>query len=1059
MHLSEWRNCKIAADFLAKICQVICRICGRFCVLFWLICGVFFCSSTIFLTSSVSAVHTISVNTSGAQTIDIIKSSGSVISTDSITVSTTCRSGYNFAISTSVNDNNLYLNGDSANNTADTYFSPSNGISTLSNASNTWGYYYDNSIIPTESNIFSPVPALGNTDLVKTTLLTPSATDINDNFNIYYGVSLTNTIAPGSYKMIQDSHQATGTIVYYITVADNCVPYTVSFNHTSTVGGNTVSGTGTMSDQEIYRDTATNLTLMAFTPPSGYTFKEWNTMQDGSGTAYADEESVTNIANASSTITLYAIWEAEAPTKLYDEVASMVKKSNGNPRTQSVSDLQTNITVPTSNNPATDTSNSGVYLYDSNLFGEATDAPGDYDIYYYRGVLDTSTSSYGSNGLADAYPNYVKLDNNTCWRIIRTTATGGVKMIYNGTFGATTADSCANATTNAQLSSTSSYTGTGNNVNRQVVRIGYTYRSNYATTTNSSVAVGTLFGNDANYSNNTTGSSVKTAVESWYNNNLSSLSNLLETNAGFCNDRSSFTSAAGTTASTNLNTYGRSSGTNGAYFGAYIRNANNNNKSPSLACSRTIADVYSTGSANGGNKQLGAPIALITADEAAFAGSGSQTANQGSTFHANSFLRTGSDYLTMSPSYRQSTSSYPAFIFYAGSNGYLVNNGSISTAYGVRPVISLVNAVAISSGNGTATNPWTVEIPATPSPVACNPNGTTIGTNASTDIQCMQDFTSLSSSAKTTIINNMATGAQYTLMDKRDAKTYTVAKLADGKVWMTQNLDLDLDSGTTYTNLDTDLGWNGTSYSTASWTPIRSTYATTNTQTHEWCVGGVFNYSHCEYNHTPESYDPGDLYWNGAISGWSDWNDYFNSCNYSTNTPSCDASLNPLPTYTTHSSTPIQQYHLGNYYNWAASVASNNASSYGAYNGTTGKYDNLEANQSICPAGWRLPYAIKNSSTDQAEGDFVDLWTQYGWNSTTSRFSDINNLTGAPLYFLHSGDFFGNIGYIGYASGFQASVAYNDVQAYSAGPYMDGTAYPSDTGGRSDAFSIRCLLR
>ena len=304
----------------------------------------------------------------------------------------------------------------------------------------------------------------------------------------------------------------------------------------------------------------------------------------------------------------------------------------------------------------------------------------------------------------------------------------------------------------------------------------------------------------------------------------------------------------------------------------------------------------------------------------------------------------------------------------------------------------------------------------------------------------------------------MVTGTQYILMDKRDEKTYTISKLADGKVWMTQNLDLDIDSNTTYTNLDTDLGWNGTSYSTANWTPMRSTYATTTVQTHEWCVGGSFDYVYCAQNSTPESYDPGDLYWNGVVSGWTDWNEYLNSCDRSFNPPSCDVSLNPLPTYTTISGSPIQQYHLGNYYNWAASIASNDASLYGVYNSVTGKYENLEANQSICPAGWRLPYAIKNSA-DQAEGDFVDLWTEYGWDSATSSFNNLNNLTGSPLYFVQSGDFFGNIAYIGYASGFQASVAYNDTLAYGAGPYMYGNAYPSDTGGRDDAFSIRCLLR
>lgn len=70
--------------------------------------------------------------------------------------------------------------------------------------------------------------------------------------------------------------------------------------------------------------------------------------------------------------------------------------------------------------------------------------------------------------------------------------------------------------------------------------------------------------------------------------------------------------------------------------------------------------------------------------------------------------------------------------------------------------------------------------------------------------------------------------------------------------------DLDLDSSWVYINLDTDLGYNTVtnSYEIASWMPMRSTYRPTSTYTHEWCqdraCSGVL-----------ESYDPGDLYWNG----------------------------------------------------------------------------------------------------------------------------------------------------------------------------------------------------
>ncbi len=344
--------------------------------------------------------------------------------------------------------------------------------------------------------------------------------------------------------------------------------------------------------------------------------------------------------------------------------------------------------------------------------------------------------------------------------------------------------------------------------------------------------------------------------------------------------------------------------------------------------------------------------------------------------------------------------------------------------------------------------------------VKCNPTGTTIGTNSNTDIICMQDFASLSSSAKSTLISNMTEGTQYTLTDKRDEKTYTISKLKDGKVWMTQNLDLDLDENTTYTNEDTDLGWNTStgSYDTASWSPIRSTYETTSDHIHAWCQGGTWNsqYGGCENNNTPESYDPGDLYWNTTTSDFSDWNAYYDSCDLSTSTPSCNESLNPLSTYV--SSTGTEQYHLGNYYNWPAAIASNDASVYGAYNETTGEHENLETHQSICPAGWTLPYANYNNNTNQPEGDFANLWTEYGWDNNNG-FSDISTVWSAPLYFTPAGAFFGNLGSVGVEGLFWSPVAGHDGDTRRAGFDVDGYAGPADNDNRLGGYSVRCLLR
>lgn len=345
-----------------------------------------------------------------------------------------------------------------------------------------------------------------------------------------------------------------------------------------------------------------------------------------------------------------------------------------------------------------------------------------------------------------------------------------------------------------------------------------------------------------------------------------------------------------------------------------------------------------------------------------------------------------------------------------------------------------------------------------PSSVACNPSGTTIGTNTSTDVQCMQD---ISSANKSSVMTYMATDAQYTLKDKRDGKEYKVAKLADDRVWMTQNLDLDIDSSKTYTNEDTDLGWNGTSYSTASWTPIRSTYTATANHIHEWCAGGTISQytGTCVLNDTPESYDPGDLYWNGTISDFTDWSEYYGSCDFYTDPPTCYDPINPLPTYTTLSGSPTPQYHLGNYYNWAAAIASNDAGIYGAYNETTGEYENLTPDQSICPAGWTLPHTNHDSNSNIDTGDFVDLLIEYGWDTYTG-FDDISVLWSAPLYFTPAGYFnaclllyTGNEGYFWASNTTKNQIANN--------MYYDafGDARLANGLNRDNGNSVRCLLR
>ena len=86
--------------------------------------------------------------------------------------------------------------------------------------------------------------------------------------------------------------------------------YTVIFN-----GNGALSGS--MPDQSFTYDQAQNLSELGFSKGVAYKFTGWNTMPDGTGDSYDDEESVSNLtATNGGNVVLYAQWELTyiAPT-------------------------------------------------------------------------------------------------------------------------------------------------------------------------------------------------------------------------------------------------------------------------------------------------------------------------------------------------------------------------------------------------------------------------------------------------------------------------------------------------------------------------------------------------------------------------------------------------------------------------------------------------------------------------------------------------------------------------------------------------------------------------
>ena len=263
----------------------------------------------------------------------------------------------------------------------------------------------------------------------------------------------------------------------------------------------------------------------------------------------------------------------------------------------------------------------------------------------------------------------------------------------------------------------------------------------------------------------------------------------------------------------------------------------------------------------------------------------------------------------------------------------------------------------------------------------------------------MQDFATLTSEEKATIIDSMTEGKQYQLKDNRDPindgadyKTYYVAKLADGKVWMTQNLDHDIRSDFDYNSTNTDIP-------SAPSEPFDATWKSSYTK--------------------PAYGDPGDNCWSGAPD-----DDTLVSCTQNGN-----------------------HYHLGNYYNWTAAIAM-----------TDSTYDSDNVDQSICPAGWTLP---RGDEVAAATNDFVNLLSQpeYGWSSSTNTLGNNKTMWGEPLYFALGGSWDGSLDSVGSDGYYWSSTVGNSKSAYFLLFDSGGTVAPDHRYARKSGFPIRCVAR
>ncbi|MDO4341563.1 MAG: hypothetical protein Q4C44_02325 [bacterium] len=313
--------------------------------------------------------------------------------------------------------------------------------------------------------------------------------------------------------------------------------------------------------------------------------------------------------------------------------------------------------------------------------------------YYFRGAVNNNFVEYA----------------NMCWRIVRITGDGSIKLVlynYNGL-----------TSTNQTPSSNIPCSVKGDNIAlARYEADSYTTKFNINYTDNA--YVGFMYGtaDSNNYTSshtNINASTILINLNKWYTNVLSkqpgfSSSQLADTI--WCNDKGAVTDATFNPDNLPLGTnYGY--GNKQTYYNAIKRLVQASSwkaggTGPSLICPNdnnggklskfTVSDTeYGNGALSGYAK-----IGLLTADEMAFAGVVYKTTN------SSYYLRQNANsnwWWTMSP---LCFSGVPSVWDVSGVG--FVSRGDVNIALGLRPALSLVSSTKVT-GTGTATDPYKVQ--------------------------------------------------------------------------------------------------------------------------------------------------------------------------------------------------------------------------------------------------------------------------------------------------------------------------------------------------------------
>ena len=285
--------------------------------------------------------------------------------------------------------------------------------------------------------------------------------------------------------------------------------------------------------------------------------------------------------------------------------------------------------------------------------------------YYFRGAVTN---------------NYVEFANK-CWRIVRVSGDGSVKLILHNDNTKKAANPC-DAANNSASAAFARYSGEK-------------YTSKFNTNYDDNAYVGFKYGTvgASDYASahaNINNSTILTNLETWYTNNLKTYADTIADTV-WCNDKTNVTDTSYDPWGWTPNGYGY--GKNVTYYGATQRLISTNGRTggtgPSLKC-------------NSGLSKINSKVGLITADELAYAGYAAALKNTTTYLQENA---TDTDWLSLSPSVFFSVY---AFVWSVNGGSGDFDNYSVNSDGGVRPAISLIISTTISGGTGTSEDPYVV---------------------------------------------------------------------------------------------------------------------------------------------------------------------------------------------------------------------------------------------------------------------------------------------------------------------------------------------------------------